>query len=325
MPTDYSRIHRLLKIITLVQARPDWNAPRLAEECETSPRNLYRDLKELRGAGVPIDFDEARGGYRIRRDFFLPAVHLTGEEAIALALLCEEIGSREQVPFLKPAWRALNKIESMLPEAIQQDLGALRGAVAIQGARTNPPDGHKDVYDRIADAIRDRCTLECRYDSANPDSNPEETFRFDPYALYFGLRAWYAIGRHHGRDDIRSLKLSRFTACTRTDEVFERPEKFSIEAHHGYAWRMIKGPRHEVEIWFDAAFAQTMADTRWHPTQEIEEHLDGSATFRCTVDGLDEIVWWVLSMGPHCVVKAPSELAQRVRDLAARTAAHYGE
>jgi len=72
-----------------------------------------------------------------------------------------------------------------------------------------------------------------------------------------------------------------------------------------------------------ASFAQTMADTRWHPTQEIEEHPDGSSTFRCTVDGLDEIVWWVLSMGPHCVVKSPPELAQRVRDLADRTAANY--
>jgi len=320
---DYSRIHRLLRIITLIQSRPDWNAERLAAECATSGRNIYRDLNELKGAGVPVDFDDASGGYRIRRDFFLPAVHLTGEEAIALALLCEEIGSREQVPFLKPAWIALSKIEAMLPQSIQDDLGALRGAVAIDAARTNPPDGHKDVYDRIADAIRAGRTLECRYDSANPDSDPDETFRFDPYALYFGVRAWYAIGRHHGRDDIRSLKLGRFTACRMTGDAFERPADFSVEAHHGHAWRMIRGPRHEVEIWFDASFAQTMADTRWHPTQEIEEHPDGSSTFRCTVDGLDEIVWWVLSMGPHCVVKSPPELAQRVRDLADRTAANY--
>ena len=325
MPTDYSRVHRLLRIITLIESRHDWNAERLARECGTSDRNLYRDLKELRGAGVPIDFDEAAGGYRIRRDFFLPPLHLTGEEAIALALLCEEIGSREQVPFLRPAWIALSKIEAMLPETIREDLGALRGAVAIDAARSNPPDGHKDVYDRVAEAIREQRTLECRYDSTNPDSDPDETFRFDPYALYFGVRAWYAIGRHHGRDEVRSLKLGRFTKYARTDDTFERPKDFTVEAYHGHAWRMIRGPRHEVEIWFDTAFAQTMSDTLWHPTQEIEDHTDGSATFRCTVDGLDEIVWWVLSMGPHCVVKAPSELAQRVRDLAERTAANYDE
>lgn len=39
--------------------------------------------------------------------------------------------------------------------------------------------------------------------------------------------------------------------------------------------------------------------------------------FRCKVDGLDEIVWWILSMGPHCVVNKPPELADRVGELAA--------
>ena len=65
------------------------------------------------------------------------------------------------------------------------------------------------------------------------------------------------------------------------------------------------------------------ADTRWHATQEIEEHEDGSVSFRCTVSGLDEIVWWVLSFGPSCTVVAPKKLADRVRDLAVRTADRY--
>ena len=45
--------------------------------------------------------------------------------------------------------------------------------------------------------------------------------------------------------------------------------------------------------------------------------------FRCKVDGLDEIVWWILSMGPHCVVNNPSELAERVRELAAGIVSQY--
>jgi len=319
----YSRIHRLLRIITLVQSRSDWNAARLAQECETSERNIYRDLEQLRAAGVPIDFDERVGGYSMRRDFFLPAVHLTGEEAMALSLLCEHIAQREQVAFLNPAWRALNKIESMLPRDIREELSTLRGSVAIRAAHASPPDGHKDVYDRVAEAIRARRALECRYDSTNPDSPSGEPFRFEPYALFFGERAWYAIGLHAGHNEVRSLKLSRFLACAQTEATYEIPEDFSVDAYLGDAWRMIRGPRCEVEIWFDPAFAQTISDTRWRPNQRFEEHEDGSATFHCVVDGLDEIVWWALSMGPHCVVKRPRELAERVRDLAASTAHHY--
>ena len=45
--------------------------------------------------------------------------------------------------------------------------------------------------------------------------------------------------------------------------------------------------------------------------------------FRCKVDGLDEIVWWILSMGPHCVVNKPPELADWVRELAAGIVSQY--
>ncbi len=45
--------------------------------------------------------------------------------------------------------------------------------------------------------------------------------------------------------------------------------------------------------------------------------------FRCKVDGLDEIVWWILSMGPHCVVNKPPELADRVGELAAGIVSQY--
>ena len=69
--------------------------------------------------------------------------------------------------------------------------------------------------------------------------------------------------------------------------------------------------------------AETIADTLWHKTQQLEDHDDGSLTFRCTVAGLDEISWWVLSMGPHCRVLAPDELRDRVRQAAMDTAALY--
>jgi len=89
---------------------------------------------------------------------------------------------------------------------------------------------------------------------------------------------------------------------------------------------MIRGDkRYEVELLFDAEFAETVADTHWHRTQEFIWRDDGSILFRCTVDGLDEIIWWILSMGPHCVVKRPKELAERVKQLAAAVMTKYSK
>ena len=321
---QYTRVHRLLKLLTLIQSRADHNAASLARECSVTERTIYRDIEQLIAAGITIDFDHGVNGYRIAGEFFLPPVQLTPDEALALAALCEEIAEKEQITFLKPAWRALSKIEAQLPGDIRNDLAEIRDSITIHTAQSAEPDGYKDVYDRVGEAIRERVALECEYESAS-GSTDGERFHFEPYALFFSVRAWYAVGRHDGRDDIRSLKLSRFSAMTKTDKTYRIPDDFSIDSHLGNAWRMIRGDvDHEVEIWFDPSFAATVSDTRWRPDQSFEEHGDGSVTFRCTVSGLDEIVWWVLSMGPHCHVKKPEELRERVRQLIGEMAALYG-
>lgn len=58
---SYTRIHRLLRIITLIQGSAELNPTKLAEICGTSKRNIHRDLEELQGAGVPISFDREAG------------------------------------------------------------------------------------------------------------------------------------------------------------------------------------------------------------------------------------------------------------------------
>ena len=87
---------------------------------------------------------------------------------------------------------------------------------------------------------------------------------------------------------------------------------------------MIAGDKDfEVELHFKHPFSQTVSDTTWHPTQNIDWHDDDSCTLTCTVSGLEEIVWWVLSMGPNCEVIKPEELRTRVQSLAEQTLSAY--
>ena len=99
---DYSRIHRLLKILTLIQGEKGWTPKRLALECETTERTIFRDLKMLEGAGIPYFFDEETSGYRVRRDFFMPPVQLTLEESLALAALAGASGVMSRFPSPRP-------------------------------------------------------------------------------------------------------------------------------------------------------------------------------------------------------------------------------
>ncbi|MBI1367073.1 MAG: WYL domain-containing protein [Planctomycetes bacterium] len=320
VPADYSRIHRLLRILTLIQSDGDWTAQRLAQTCSVTVRTIYRDMKMLEGAGIPYFFDTRTNGYRVRRDFFMPPVSLTLDESLALIALGEHVGDKEQIPLTRAAGRAITKIRSQLPAAMRDELERLDGHIDIRLARAGPHEGIADVYEQMRAAIAGGRILRCQYDSIDGTRRGrrgETSFDFSPYTLFFSQRAWYVLGHHAGRRAVRCLKLNRFSAVQPTARSFKIPRTFSVDRHLGDAWRMIRGSEsYGVELRFDAAFAETIADTHWHHTQEIEWHADQSITFRCCVDGLDEIVWWILSMGPHCVVIEPVELADRVRDLA---------
>ncbi len=319
----YTRVHRLLRIISLVQSQRGLGAAALAESCETTERTIYRDLDQIKEAGIPIHHDPGTEGYRIDGTFFMPPVRLTFEEALAVSALCEAMAESGAIPFVRPAAMAMHKIQAQLPREVRDELADRLRTMQLRTAATMDEEGYGDVYDTVQHALLEHRMLRCRYESASGGSSDEE-FLLHPYALFFGTRAWYVVGFHEGRDDLRTLKLSRFIKIEATTLPYEVPAGFCLDNHLGNAWIMIPGDRDwDIEIRFDAPFSQTVSDTRWHHTQEIEWHNDDSCTFRCRVSGLDEIVWWVLSMGPDCQVIKPQELADRVRDLAAATADRY--
>lgn len=314
--TYYKTVDRLLKIILLIQNQHGWTAARLAQELKVVPRTIYRDLKVLQGAGIPYFFDEEARCYQIRRDFYMKPVELAIDEALAIIALGEHVGGTAQIPLTRPAARAVAKIRSQLPASIRRELELHDNHMAIRLAPSTPEDGLSDVYEKFRTAIAAGRVLHCRYEAVT-GKRDGEPFDFKPYKLFFSQRAWYAVGYHEKRGELRCLKLGRFAAVDPTQRTFTVPRGFSIDAHLGNAWRMIRGEKsYKVDLRFDADFADTIEDTHWHQTQETEWEPDGSLRFRCTVDGLDEIVWWILSMGPHCRVLAPGELADRVRTLA---------
>jgi predicted DNA-binding transcriptional regulator YafY len=323
MAIKYTRVHRLLEIISLVQGQRGWTAKSLAEKCETTERNIYRDINQIKEAGIPIENDKVGGGYRINGAFFMPPVRLTFEEALAISALCEVMADKGAIPFIRPASMAMNKILAQLPSDAREELTERLRTMQLRTTATMDEEGYEDVYDKVQNALLNCTMLKCKYESTS-SQNIDEWFMLHPYALFFGTRAWYVVGFHEKRDAIRTLKLSRFVAIESTTLGFEQPTSFNLDKHLGNAWNMIPADTdYEIEIRFDSPFSQTISDTRWHATQEIVWHEDDSCTFTCTVSGLDEIVWWVLSMGPNCKVIKPDELVKRVATLAQETSSLY--
>jgi len=334
-----SRVVRLLHIITLVQAGNACTPKSLAANLGITERSVYRYVKDLEAAGLPLEYSRKTGNYHLRAGVLLPPVQLEPDEALSLVLLCDQVAGKQQVDNLGPALRALAKIETLLPASVKEHIGQMRNRVSITTGPASAPGQSKSIYQTMRRAMTDKRVTRCKYESIDsvrrgldesqtitPSLGPDSSFDFEPYELLFSVRAWYVVGYHKTKGQRRMLKLDRFVDARLTDDPYEIPADFKLETHLGHAWRMVRGSvDYDVEIWFDPSFAATMAETVWHRTQEIQEHDDGSATFRCRVSGLEEIKWWVLSMGPHCRVTQPLELAVEVKRLAAETAAVYSK
>ncbi|HET9611967.1 MAG TPA: helix-turn-helix domain-containing protein, partial [Acidimicrobiales bacterium] len=57
---------RLLRLLSLLQARPSWTAPELAERLGITDRTVRRDVTRLRDLGYPVDAEAGpHGGYRL--------------------------------------------------------------------------------------------------------------------------------------------------------------------------------------------------------------------------------------------------------------------
>lgn len=63
-----SRLSRCLRIFSMLQSGRRYNVDRLATEFGVNRRTVFRDLAELRAAGIPICYDEQSRCYWMRRD-----------------------------------------------------------------------------------------------------------------------------------------------------------------------------------------------------------------------------------------------------------------
>src|SRR5690606_21089440 len=78
---------RLLRLLTLLQARRSWSGAALAERLAITERTVRRDVDRLRSLGYPVRAAPGvGGGYTFEAGKALPPLLLDDDEALAVAL-----------------------------------------------------------------------------------------------------------------------------------------------------------------------------------------------------------------------------------------------
>ncbi|MCJ8300933.1 MAG: HTH domain-containing protein, partial [Pseudomonadales bacterium] len=125
-----NRFDRVTSILLLLQTRSVVTAGFLAEHFSVSERTIYRDIRTLENAGVPIG-SEAGVGYFLDKGYHLPPVSFTLDEAASLL-----IGEKLLVSSLDPASlqdykHLLNKVRAVLDVADKDYLNSLDADIEV--------------------------------------------------------------------------------------------------------------------------------------------------------------------------------------------------
>lgn len=207
---------------------------------------------------------------------------------------------------------AITRMGERLPEQTWVDLQQLADEHILfrSGAQI---DLDPEVWHKLEDACRTQKSVWMNYYTAGSNSTSDR--KLDPYLLhiYRGTNP-YVIGYCHKRQEIRWFRVDRIRQLNLLSEAFVQIPTFDAKDHLEMIFQHEVGlVPVNVAIWFDIRTAPYIRERRWHSTQELQEHPDGSVTLCVTVKGLNDLKRWVLGYGVGAIVQRPPELVALVR------------
>ena len=213
--SDTSRLSRLAAIQTMLQSKRLLTARDVADKFGVSIRTVYRDMRALEQAGVPIYAEEGKG-YKLVDGYTLAPVALSEREANALVTAERLVARNKDASFVKDYAAAMTKIKAVLHRATQEKTELLAQRVVF---RNNPKeDSSSNALATLQLAITNRTLVKVVYRTL---ADQQETHRtLEPLALYSTQENWILIAWCRLRHGYRSFRLDSIQRMTLLPETF---------------------------------------------------------------------------------------------------------
>ena len=317
------RLARLLRFLELVSGRGRWNPKTLMAELEVSERTVHRLRETLELAGVPIAFDKSENAYRVHGSYRFPALHLDEDEAYGQAS-ATALGGNDELKLPQSSTATTQKLIDTGNERLRPILTDATKLMTVLGLKLADHPEQRARITAVQKALVERKRITGTY--LSPYEPGPVTLDLHPWRIALVKQAWYLIARPNGEDQPRTYRIVRFHSMTATDLPAAIPDDFDLKAYFGNAWAVYRGTTsYDIELRFMADATAPVLEHVWHHTQTIERHADGEVTLRFTVDGLNEILRWVVGWAGRVRVVKPVELRHHVTEQHRKAIAKNGE
>ena len=300
---------RLLRLLSLLQSRPDWPGTELAERLDVTTRTVRRDVDRLRELGYPVDSTPGiAGGYRLGVGGAMPPLLLDDEEACAVAVGLRGAAAGWVTGIEESSLRALSKIEQILPSRLRHRITGLQSSIMLLPGDCPVVDA--DLLTALAAACRANEGVRFGYRDA--------VRRVEPYHLVRAGRYWYLLAYDLDRDDWRTFRVDRVARPIQPGARFTpRPEPAGDTATY-VSESLTRAPyRYQATILFHAPL-EKVAETTSPTAGRLEARDEHSCVYYTGAEALDTIAVYIALKGIDFEVLEPPELKEFVAGLAAR-------
>jgi predicted DNA-binding transcriptional regulator YafY len=314
---------RLLRLLSLFQARRYWSGAELSERLEVTPRTLRRDVDRLRSLGYPVNSTSGTaGGYQLGAGATLPPLLLDDDEAVAVAVGLRTAASGTVTGIEEASVRALSKLRQVLPSRLRRRVTALDSFILPLG--NSGPTVDADMLTLLASACRDHEKVGFRYKSREGTAS---TRQVEPYRLVHTGTRWYLAAWDLDRNNWRTFRVDRIEPKIAIAQRFapRRPPEGGFAA---YVAQSVSYAPSTFQARITLYASAEMAGQRVPPALGTLEAADNDTCVLSTgASSLDTLSVYLALIGFEFKVHEPPELIDRVRWLAqrfSRAAANVG-
>ncbi|UFH51849.1 YafY family protein [Spirosoma sp. KNUC1025] len=311
-----NRLDRLTAILIHLQTKRVVRAQELADRFGISLRTVYRDVRSLEEAGVPIGA-EAGVGYFLT-DYHLPPVMFTGAEASALLLGSKLIAKWADESVRTEFESALFKIKSVMKRSDQERLDDLDAHIKVARYAHRQPysDG---LLTHIQQAIAQNHVLQLQYHSQYNDAETQR--EVEPLGLHHYRMGWHLIAFCRTRQDYRDFRVDRIRELIDTGQRFARPERLSLQEYLnriGEDWSVV-----DVTIVFPKSVTRFIQEQKHSYGFQQEDDLGDHIRMIFQTPYLEGLARWLLMFGNAVTIEQPDQLLVMMQRLADEIQTHY--
>lgn len=305
-----NRFDRITAILIQLQSKRVVTAQEIADRFEVSLRTVYRDIRSLEEAGIPL-LGEVGVGYSMMEGYRLPPIMFSKEEALTF-ITAEKLMDRFTDYSLNKEYKAaMYKIRAVLRHTEKSYIEDIEERIAVLPNEYLPENPIKIPLQAILKSISDKTIITLEYFANHSQELTQRNI--EPVGVFHLGENWHLIAYCLLRKDYRDFRLDRVSKIKTTDLVFNNThpslntflEKLSHE-------KQVQ----EVVISIPKEINKYVGDQKYYHGFMSQSIIGETIEMTFLANSIEGFARWFMMFGDHGTIIKPEALRKRVKEMA---------